>query len=126
MQELVNELLQKMGTALESYVVAGSLLAYALVFLGGMLVSLTPCVYPVIPITVGYIGGQAGGSRMRGFVMSVVYVLGMAMVYTAMGAAAAITGKLFGRAASSPLAFFIVGNICILMALSMLGVFSAS
>lgn len=99
-------------------------LAYAGVFLGGVLVSFTPCVYPVIPITFSYIGGNAQGSRLKGFLLSVVYVLGMSLTYAALGAFAALSGKLFGQISVSPWVNFLVGAVCILMGLSMFDVFT--
>ena len=110
-------------TSLEAYLQAGSVLAYAAVFAGGVLISFTPCVYPVVPITVGYIGGRSGGSKAKGFFLSVSYVLGMAATYAALGTAAALSGRVFGQTAASPAANLVVGNICLLMALSMLDVF---
>ena len=101
----------------------GSWLVYALVFLGGVFDSFTPCVYPIIPITVGYIGSHSSQSRLKGFMLSVVYVLGMAMVYVALGALAALTGTLFGRVATHPVTFFFVANICLLLGLSLWDVF---
>ena len=114
---------ETLSRILHDYLAAGNVTAFLVVFAAGVLVSFTPCVYPVIPITVGYLGGQATTTRWHGFFMSLVYVLGLAAVYTAMGAIAALTGRIFGQAAASPWAFFIVANICILMALSMLDVF---
>jgi len=114
---------ETLSNILQNYLNSGNLMAYLVVFAAGVLVSFTPCVYPVIPITVGYIGGQAHGSRLRGFLMSLTYVLGLAAVFTTLGAVAALTGRIFGSAASSPVALFIVANICIFMALSMLDVF---
>jgi len=95
-------------------------------YLGGVLASFTPCVYPVIPITVAYIGARSSTSRTRGFLLSIIYVLGMAFVYTALGGFAAMTGKLFGQIQTNPWVFFVVANICILMGLAMLGVFMFS
>ena len=63
---------------IESYVYHQQLLAYVAVYVGGFMVSFTPCVYPVIPITVAYIGGH-GLSRGHGFGLSLVYVLGTAV-----------------------------------------------
>lgn len=71
-------------------------LAYLLVFLGGILASFTPCVYPMIPITVAVIGAGSAGSKSRGFWLSLIYVLGIAITYSIFGAAAAGTGKAFG------------------------------
>lgn len=98
------------------------LLAVAAAFLGGVVVSFTPCVYPIIPITLGVIGARSGGSRWRGFTLSAVYVLGMAITYAALGAFAAVTGKLFGQLATSPWTYFVVGNASLFFGLAMLDV----
>ncbi|MBI5576728.1 MAG: sulfite exporter TauE/SafE family protein [Deltaproteobacteria bacterium] len=111
--------MQNLITSLPSYLTTGSPLAYAAVFAGGLLVSFTPCIYPVIPITVGYIGSRSGGSRARGFILSLAYVAGMAVTYAALGGAAALTGRVFGESASSPLSHLVVGNLCLLFGLSL-------
>jgi thiol:disulfide interchange protein DsbD len=110
---------------IEQVIQTNPLLALALVFLAGVGVSFTPCVYPVIPVTLGYIGARSAGSRWKGFTLSLVYVLGMALTYAVLGAFAALTGQLFGRIGSSPWAYFFVGNMCLLLGLSMLGVLQA-
>ncbi len=115
--------MQNLLISFDSYLQTGSVLAYVAVFAAGAVISFTPCVYPVLPITVGYIGGRSRGSRMKGFVLSLSYVLGMAVTYAALGTAAAVTGTVFGQTAASPAANIVIGNICILMALSMLDVF---
>jgi cytochrome c-type biogenesis protein len=105
----------------------GSLfLSYLAVYLGGVLICATPCVYPVVPITVAYIGARSSGSRSRGFILSLTYVLGMAVTYSFLGVIAALTGKLFGQIQTSPWMYFAIGNICILMGLSMLDLFRLS
>ncbi len=115
--------MQDLVQSFETYLRAGSVLSYAAVFVGGVLSSFTPCVYPVLPITVGYVGGRSPGSRMKGFRLSLSYVLGMALTYAALGAAAALSGRVFGQAAASPISNIIVANVCIVMGLSMLDVF---
>jgi len=108
---------------LSAYLHGSFILAYAAAYLGGVLTSFTPCVYPMIPITIAFIGAHSSGSRMKGLLLSIVYVLGMSVTYTALAAIAALTGKLFGQIQASPWTNFIVANICILMGLSMLEVF---
>lgn len=107
----------------DAYLQGPFILAYLVVYLGGVLISFTPCVYPVAPITVAYIGAHGSGSKLRGFLLSIVYTLGMALTYTGLGGFAALSGRLFGQIQANPWTFFIIANICILMGLSMLEVF---
>jgi len=96
---------------------------FILVFGAGVLVSFSPCVYPLLPITIGYIGASAQKDKFHAFLLSLIYVLGMAITYSILGVFASLTGKIFGQISSSPLAFFIIGNTCIIFGLAMLGVF---
>lgn len=100
-----------------------SLFAFLLVFIGGVLASLTPCVYPIIPITIGYIGSRSGGKKLRGFTLSLAFVLGLAIVYSLLGLTAASTGALFGAFTQTPLFLGIVGAVIAVMGISMLGAF---
>lgn len=109
---------------LEGYLSASPLLAYIAVFLGGVLTSFTPCVYPMIPITIAYIGGRSGESRLKGLSLSIFYVIGMSATYSALGAFAALTGKLFGAASTNPILYLVVANIFIFLGLSMLDAFT--
>ena len=115
MESLVNNFSQALHSA-------NFMIVLGVAFLGGILASFTPCVYPLIPITVGFIGGGSGGSKKRGFFLSLSYVLGLAVVYSAMGLFASLTGQFFGQIAVNPWANFLVGNVCILFALAMLDV----
>jgi cytochrome c-type biogenesis protein len=110
----------------EVYLQGSLILALLAAYVGGVLTSFTPCVYPVIPITIAYIGAHGSSSKGKGFVISLVYVLGMAVVYTFLGGFAALTGRLFGQIQSNPWVYLVVANICIAMGLSMLGVFMIS
>lgn len=95
-------------------------LALLLSFAGGVLASFTPCTYPMMPITVAFIGGKANGSKRKGFMLSIFYVLGMAIVYSSLGIFAALTGQIFGSITSSPWAYLVMGNICLIFGLVML------
>jgi thiol:disulfide interchange protein DsbD len=94
----------------------------AAAFLWGILASLTPCVYPMIPVTVSVIGAGSGGRPLRGFFLSVLYVLGMSLTYAALGVAAAWTGGLFGAWASHPALRIVVAALFVLLALGMFDV----
>lgn len=101
------------------------LVAVAVLFAAGVLTSLTPCIYPMIPITVGVIGGTAemGRTRARTIVLTLTYVLGLALFYALLGTIAGATGTLFGTIGASPWARLAVGNLLLLFGLVMLDVF---
>jgi len=106
------------------YLEGASLLALPAAYLGGILISFTPCVYPVAPITIAFIGAHSDGSRWKGFWLSLIYVLGMAVTYTSLGLIAALSGKLFGQIQANPWTNIILANVFILMGLSLMGAFS--
>ena len=108
---------------IEMHMHSSMIMSYLAVYLGGFLVSLTPCVYPVIPITVAYIGSDTSG-RTGAVAKMTAYIMGIAATYTALGAIAALTGSFFGQVQTSPLTFFVLANIFILLGLSMLGVYT--
>lgn len=94
-----------------------------LCFLAGVGVSFTPCVLPMVPITMGLIGARGAGSRARAFTLSATYVLGLAAVYTALGVFAGVTGMLFGSWLQSPLIVFSIAGFFVVMGVSMFGFF---
>lgn len=108
---------------LEQYIANGNGAAYIIAFLGGILVSFTPCVYPLIPITIAYLGARGGTSKARNFFLALFYVIGMAGTYSVLGAIAALSGRVFGRISTSPWTYLAFGNICIILGLSVLNVF---
>ena len=94
-----------------------------LCFVAGLGVSLTPCVLPMVPITMGVLGARSAGSRLKALSLSGTYVLGLASVYTGLGVFAGVTGALFGSWLQSP---WVVGSIAaflFVMGLSMFGLF---
>ena len=103
---------------------ANPLLALVLLFAGGVAISLTPCVYPMIPITASVISGTAreGQSWRRTLGLTMTYVVGMAMLYAFLGMLAGLTGTLFGTVSASPWALLAIGNLLLLFALAMFDV----
>ncbi len=94
-----------------------------LCFAAGVGVSFTPCVLPMVPITMGLIGARGAGSRFTAVSLAFAYVIGQALVYTGLGVVAGITGALFGSAMQSP---WLVGGIAaffIVMGAGMFGFF---
>ena len=111
-------------TGLEATLRDEPLLAVPVLFAAGLATSLAPCVYPMIPITAGLLGGAgaAGRSRGRTAVLTFAYVAGLALVYSLLGLLAGLTGTLFGTVSSSPWAYFAMANLLLLFGLAMLEV----
>lgn len=112
--------------ALDSTLRDSPLTAVVLLFGAGLATSLTPCVYPMIPITSGILGGAgaAGRSRGRTLTMTLLYVSGLALVYSVLGLLAGLTGTIFGTISSNPWAYFVTANLLLVFGLAMLDVFS--
>ena len=112
--------------------------ALPLVFVGGVLTSLTPCIYPMIPITAAIVGGTSAGSgpvtaeggrvaaagahRVKPLALTLTYVVGLAAVYATLGLFAGLTGTLFGTVSTNPWLYFAMANVLVLAALGMLEV----
>jgi thiol:disulfide interchange protein DsbD len=114
----------------------GSLLAFLLIFLMGLALNLTPCVYPMMGVTVSLFGGGASagavagtraatgrplGGDLRALPRALVYVLGITLMYSTLGVVAAMTGGLFGGWLGSPWVLGLIGVLLLAMALSMFG-----
>lgn len=110
--------------SLKLYLESASVAAYVVALLAGIITSFTPCVYPVIPITIGYIGAKSAGSRGKGFLLSISYVTGIAVTYSILGGVAALTGRIFGQVSTSPVTYLIVANVCVILGISMIGGFN--
>ena len=98
-------------------------LAFLLVFAGGILTSLTPCVYPLIPITVSIFGANESAGLFKSFLLSVVYVIGIVVMYSILGVAVAKTGAVFGQIMANPWVVGFIASILVALGLSMFGVF---
>ena len=98
--------------------------ALPVLFGAGVLTSLTPCIYPMIPITAAIIGGAGSRERSRwGTVLATAsYVIGLALVYASLGLLAGLTGTLFGTVSANPWAYFTMGSLLLLFGLVMLDV----
>ena len=95
-------------------------LAYGGAFLAGIVSSSSPCVLAALPLVIGYIGGTSGGSRKRAWIYSLLFVLGLTLTFTVLGAVAGLLGRLFGVTGKG---WFVgIGAVLILMGLHLAGV----
>ena len=97
--------------------------ALGLIFLAGLATSLTPCVYPMIAITVSVFGARQAESRAKAALLSTAFVLGIAALFTPLGVVSALTGSAFGSALASPWVVGALAALFMVMALSMFGLF---
>jgi thiol:disulfide interchange protein DsbD len=97
-----------------------SLSTFVLVYASGLATSLTPCVYPMIPIVMGYVGAGAGGlkARARG---ALLYVTGLSFIYALLGVAAAATGNMFGELTATPAVYVSFGVAVLILGGGMMG-----
>ena len=101
------------------------ILAIPVLFGAGVLTSLTPCIYPMIPITAAIVGGarqNTEASRWRPLALSLTYVLGLAVVYATLGVLAGLTGTIFGTISTNPWLYFAMANLLVIAGLAMLDV----
>ena len=96
------------------------LLGYGAAYLGGMIATASPCILASIPLVIGYVGGYAGGNKRQAFFYSLTFVVGLALVMSALGAAAAMMGTMFGDV--GVYWYFVVAVILIVMGLQLAGV----
>ena len=106
--------------SLEQAIDSTSLLVIPLVFIGGAATGLAPCVYPTIPVIIGYISGRKEQTKLRGLALSLAFVLGLAITYVILGATVGFLGSALGLSRSAWM--YVVAVICILVGLNMAGV----
>jgi cytochrome c-type biogenesis protein len=111
---------------ISSQLSSSPVLAIGVLFIAGVLTSLTPCIYPMIPITAAIVGGQSVGEtrppRSRVVLLTLTYVAGLAVVYATLGVIAGMTGTIFGTISTNPWLYFAMANVLMLAALAMLDV----
>ena len=91
------------------------------VFAGGLALNLTPCVYPLIPITVSYFGGRSGRGRGKLAIHGLLYLGGLSVTNSILGVVAALTGSLMGAALQNPIVLVVVAGVLVLFATSLFG-----
>ncbi|MCX8009684.1 MAG: thioredoxin fold domain-containing protein [Ignavibacteria bacterium] len=99
------------------------ILTFILIFIGGLALNLTPCVYPLIPITIGFFGGQSESKLSKLLLLSSLYVIGMAITYSTIGVITALTGSLFGSALQNPIVLIFIALVLVGLSLSMFGLY---
>jgi len=101
----------------------GILLTFLLIFLGGLALNLTPCVYPMIPLTISYFGNQKAEKPIVILGRAVAYVCGISVTYSALGVTAALTGKILGSSLQLPWVLLGISLVLVTLSLSMFGVY---
>jgi thiol:disulfide interchange protein DsbD len=101
----------------------GMLFTLLFVFISGLALNTTPCVYPIIPITIGFFTNQSQGKTGGTFLMSATYVLGMAITYSLLGVVASMSQGLFGGLLQNPWVLIGLALLMLGLALSMFGVY---
>ena len=111
---------------ISSQLSSSPLTALPILFIAGVLTSLAPCIYPMIPITAAVVGGSSVGEAMRPtsrtVFLTLAYDLGIALAYASLGLFAGLTGTLFGSVSTNPWLYFAMSNLLIIAALAMLDV----
>ena len=105
-----------------AYAEHGLPLTLLILFVGGLALNLTPCVFPMIPITVGFFAMQSDGRRSRRFALSLSYVIGIVITYSVLGVFAALSGRMFGSWLQSPAVLIGFAVLMLILASSMFGV----
>lgn len=108
--------------SLEKIFNSSPLLGLGVSFLAGILVSFSPCILPLIPITLGVVGATSVTSRAKGFLVSAIFVLGVATIYTVLGVAAALFHVVFEKLFLNPATYIFLGFFFVLMGLSLFGI----
>ncbi len=121
-----NSLTAAATTEEDDFFAQGYLWTFLTVFAFGIATCLTPCVYPLIPITVSILGARESKSKLQAFSLAFTYVIGIVVMYSLLGFFAAKTGAIFGQFLSNPWVIGFIVTIFVAMGASMLGAFELS
>jgi thiol:disulfide interchange protein DsbD len=106
-----------------AFATSGLPLTLLIIFVGGLALNLTPCVFPMIPITMGFFAMQSDGRRSRRFALAGLYVLGIVIMYSSLGVVASLGGKMFGAWLQQPAVQIGFAALMLVLASSMFGAF---
>jgi len=107
---------------LDKIILSSPFLGLFISFFAGVLTSFSPCIYPLIPITLGVVGAASSETRARGFVLSLVFALGVSTVYVALGILSSLIGVFFGKLFVNPISYFLITIVFVVFGLHLLGV----
>jgi len=107
----------------QGWIAQGDVFTYLGAFLLGLLLNMTPCVYPLIAVTIAFFGGQSGGSRARVMALAVVYVLGISVTFSSLGIASAMSGSALGMALQQPVVLLLIAATLLALAASNFGLY---
>jgi cytochrome c-type biogenesis protein len=112
--------MEGLQAAIEHALAGSSPLVIPLVFLGGAATGLNPCVYPTIPVIIGFISGQKSQTKAKGLALALTFVLGLAITYVLLGATASFVGSVLGLSHAGW--NYLVAGVCVAVGLVMAGV----
>ena len=114
---MLNQWLSNLGNLFVPF----TFLGLGVSFFAGVLASLSPCILPMIPITLGIVGAVSATTKLRGFLISFSFVLGLSVVYTLLGIVSSLFGVLLGRFFVNPITYIILAAIFFLFSAISLG-----
>lgn len=107
---------------LEKIFISSPILGLGASFLAGIIVSFSPCIYPLIPITLGVVGAASTSEKTKSFFISLVFVLGIALVYTVLGIISSVFGMLIGNFFVNPITYLVLSIIFFVLGGSLLSI----
>ena len=120
----IRETMNELMLTPEQLQAGGFWISLGIAYLGGLAIALTPCVYPLIPITLGIMGTREFSSRWGAFFLSAVFVLGIALVYALLGVLASSSGVAMGGMTQQPWVVALIASLFAVLGLGLLGLYN--